>query len=124
MRAFEILDEEREQARLVVDDDSQRPFTFRQLHDIKARKRQQQADLARQLPLLAAMYGNDESKSEARQRKAEANAAAGELDARKRELEALRKQIAVEINAAEIDQEAKDRITQGALRAIQRMKKA
>ena len=85
-----------------------RPVTFRQLHALKVRKRQQEADLARQLPFLSAMYGNDESKSEARQRKAEADAVVGEIDARKRELAAIRKQIAVEIDAAELDKKGKD----------------
>lgn len=46
-----------------------------------------------------------------------------EIEMLKQEMELLKDQIAVEIDAAEIDTEQKERIAQGAMRAIARKQK-
>jgi len=99
------------------------PITLRYLNQLKLQRKRREAEFARKRPLIAYMYGDPERQAEAVKDELEREEGRHDIEMLKQELELLKDQIAVEIDSAEIDAEGKDRIAQGAMRAITRKRK-
>lgn len=85
-------------------------FTLRDLNRLKHIRNRRRAETRKHSNLVRAMYGNPDLREL-------------ELQQQERQLETLRGQIALEIDAAEIDQGQKDHIRDMAKNAMRRSKK-
>ena len=99
------------------------PITLRYLNHLKLQRRQREAEFAKKRPLIAAMYGDPDRQAEAVKDEIEREEERHEIEMLKQEIDLLKDQIAVQIDAAEINAEQKERIAQGAMRAIARKRK-
>lgn len=124
MRAWEFIDTVPINASVsLLGNERERPITLRYLNKLKNRKRRREAEFAIRRPLIAAMYGDADEQAALIKDELEREADRHEIEMLKQEVELLKDQIAVDIDAAEIDAEQKERISQGAMRAIARKKK-
>ena len=104
--------------------DTRKPrITLRYLNQLKNQRKRREADFARKRPLIAAMYGDADEQAEAVKDELEREGDRHEIEMLKQEMELLKDQIALDIDSAEIDTERKERIAQGAMRAIARKRK-
>lgn len=126
MRAWEFIETDPTvvSAKLASLGDNRRPrITLRYINQLKRQKKRREAEFAKKRPLIAAMYGDADEQAEAVKDELEREEERHEIEMLKQEVELLKDQIAVQIDAAEIDAEQKDRIAQGAMRAIARKRK-
>lgn len=120
MRACEISGELRYLAALGADSPVRRPITLRDLNRMKKRRKRQERERAAKAPFIARMYGDPSLQADAFETALAQEEERREIEMLKRELELIKSRIAVEIDGAEIDAERKERIAQGAMRAIKR----
>jgi hypothetical protein len=95
-------------------------MTLRFINRLKQQKKQREAELAKKELFLAAMYGDPYEQMGNFENELAREQDRHEIEMLKQEVELLKDQIAVQIDAAEIDAEQKERIAQGAMRAIKR----
>jgi hypothetical protein len=126
MRAWEFIeiDPTVTSVRLASFDDTRKPrITLRYLNKQKLQRKRREAEFARKRPLIVDMYGDPERQAEAVKDELAREEDRHEIEMLKQEMELLKNQIAVQIDAAEIDAERKESIAQGAMRAIARKRK-
>ena len=126
MRAWEFIETDPTVANISVAsfDDTRKPrITLRYLNQLKRHRKWREAELGKKQPFIAAMYGDADEQAEAVKDELEREEERHEIEMLKQEMGLLKDQIAVQIDAAEIDAERKERIAQGAMRVIAQKRK-
>ena len=99
-------------------DDTRKPrITLRDLNKLKHRRRARQRELDKKAELARTMYGDPALEHQAADREAE-------FEKREHELQMVKDKIQLRIDGAEIDQEAKDHISDMARSAMKKRSKS